>query len=508
MLILTKTQSNSLHETTGMDASNVNGPNAKAVFLLRDSIKIVKQESQLKNPDARITLQELNQEELLSTYARSLVGIQTGDNSYYMCYFWEQRTSNDETWNPCITPSTDVYPYSGRSRILRWCSGNGRLQKDPQARIQGLDAVGKKGVFITRVSSIRAYLYLGELYDQNPAVILPYNPIHLPAIWAYCQSPAYVKALRQIDKKINVTNSTLVKVPFDLDYWQEVADETGPLPEPYSNDPTQWLFQGDPVDSTAQLQVAVARLLDYHWPQQDFPDEMDHLADKDGIVCLSPLAGEPPAHERLRQVLAAAYAHFWMTSVHDKLLQDVGYGHNTLEEWLRDGFFEQHCKLFQNRPFIWHIWDGRKDGFAALVNYHKLDANRLNNLIYTYLGDWIRLQRAAQDAGVAGADGRLVAALELQKKLIAIQHGEPPYDIYVRWKPLHEQPIGWHPDLNDGVRLNIRPFVEAGILRRKFNINWSKDRGQNPDGTERLNDLHYTRAEKEAARRAKGQNTQ
>ena len=44
-----------------------------------------------------------------------------------------------------------------------------------------------------------------------------------------------------------------------------------------------------------------------------------------------------------------------------------------LDDWLRNDFFEEHCKLFQQRPFIWHIWDGRKrDGFHALVNYHKL----------------------------------------------------------------------------------------------------------------------------------------
>jgi hypothetical protein len=69
--------------------------------------------------------------------------------------------------------------------------------------------------------------------------------------------------------------------------------------------------------------------------------------------------------------------------------------------------------------------------------------------------------------------------------------GEPPYDLFVRWKPLHEQPIGWDPDINDGVRLNIRPFMSAelrrggkkgaGILRWKPNIKWTKDRGKEPE---------------------------
>ena len=63
---------------------------------------------------------------------------------------------------------------------------------------------------------------------------------------------------------------------------------------------------------------------------------------------------------------------------------------------------------------------------------------------------------------------------------------------------LAKQPIGWEPDLNDGVRLNIRPFVTAGVLRTRFSVNWRKDRGMNADGTERHNDLHFTRAEKEA----------
>jgi hypothetical protein len=190
-------------------------------------------------------------------------------------------------------------------------------------------------------------------------------------------------------------------------------------------------------------------------------------------------------------------------STAEGLLSHVGNAGHGLDEWLRDGFFAQHCGVFRNIPFLWHIWDGRKDGFSAIVNYHKLDRSNLEKLIYSYLGEWIREQRTAADAGEAGADGRLVAALALQEKLKLILEGEPPYDIYVRWKSIAEQPIGWEPDLNDGVRLNIRPFVTAGVLRSKFTIKWGIDRGKNPDGSMRDNDVHLTRAEKEAARALK-----
>ena len=167
--------------------------------------------------------------------------------------------------------------------------------------------------------------------------------------------------------------------------------------------------------------MAVARLLGYHWPQQ-VKDDLDSLADEDGIVCLPSAAGEAPLVERLRGLLVQAYGDAWISErTEPELLAAAGAPGKSLDEWLRDDFFAQHCRMFHNRPFVWHIWDGRKDGFSALVNYHKLDAARLDKLIFTYLGDWIRFQTARRDQGEPGADGRLVAALELEKKLKADQ---------------------------------------------------------------------------------------
>lgn len=93
--------------------------------------------------------------------------------------------------------------------------------------------------------------------------------------------------------------------------------------------------------------------------------------------------------------------------------------------------------------------------------------------------------------------------------------GEAPYDIFVRWKPIETQPIGRNPDLNDGVRLNIRPFLSvpdvgkrgSGILRDKPNIKWEKDRGKDVASApwyhmfngDRINDHHLSLSEKRAA---------
>ena len=40
----------------------------------------------------------------------------------------------------------------------------------------------------------------------------------------------------------------------------------------------------------------------------------------------------------------------------------------SLEGWLRERAFRQHCALFHNRPFLWHVSDGTKDGFASVAS--------------------------------------------------------------------------------------------------------------------------------------------
>ena len=321
-------------------------------------------------------------------------------------------------------------------------------------------------------------LYLGEPSDTNTAITIPHNHAHLPAIWCFCASPEFNERVREIDQALKVTNASLVKVPFDLAHWQKVAAEKYPdgLPKPYSDDPTQWLFNGHPAGSIQPLHVAVGRLLGYRWPRQTGssfpdcpalgPDGLESFADEDGIVCLPPVNREQPAAARLRQLLTAALGTF-----DERALVAAaglkGSKPKTLEDWLRDEFFEQHAKLFHDRPFIWHLWDGRSDGFHALVNYHKLDHATLQKLTYSFLGNWIQQQSDDAKADKPGAAERLGAARVLQTKLAAILEGEAPLDIFVRWKPLKEQAQGWNPDINDGIRQNIRPFLLAGDVGKR-----------------------------------------
>jgi hypothetical protein len=490
-------------EVVAIDVTSAPGPDAKAEALRVGPVLFLSQKQLRKTPDTLLALGS-GDARLLSDYARSWQGLVTGDMNRFLVRFWEVPEIVNP-WRPILTPPTTTAPFTARQFLLKWDDGHGDLVKNSRAHnFNPREALGKKGVLISE-GSLHATLYMGEMFNQTSSPIIPYDGEKLPALWAYVSSPEYAERVRRINHKIIVGPGYLVKVPFDLNRWRKVADEAGPLPEPWSNDPTQWLFEGRPELATAPLQVAVGRLVGYEWPGQAEPDELDQIADADGIVCLLSVAGEPPAAERLQHVLAVAFGEAWSLAKAGELLEQAGSKKKNITDWLRDDFFKQHCASFGNRPFVWHIWDGLKNGFSALVNYHRLDYKTLEKLTYTYLGqDWVERQRAEVREQVAGAEARLSAALSLQRKLELILEGEPPYDIYVRWKGLAQQPVGWEPDLNDGVRPNIRPFVEAGILRSSFNIHWRTDRGKNPHEGERRNDVHLTLDEKREARERAG----
>jgi hypothetical protein len=529
---------------SGINAMDFASAAEKAAALRGASIIRLRLADQALNPESRIVIGETSESALLESFAIAPQGTKTGDDDRWRVCMWEIDAST-LGWLPYQTTVREHIEYGGRHLCLDWRSEGAGMVRP---RVENL-AVGRWGIAISQTGDLPATIYSGERFDSNVAPIIVTDSEVLPALWAYCTSKEYLDNVRLINQSLGVTNVPLIQVPFDRSRWQKVAAEKYPngLPKPFSSDPTQWLFNGHPAGSDQPLHVAVARLLGYQWPRQtgsSFPncsalgaDGLEKLADDDGIVCLAPLNREQPAAQRLRALLTAARGKF---DERDLIRNSgpKGSAKTSLEEWLRDDFFAQHCAIFHNRPFVWHIWDGLKDGFHALVHYHRLDHSKLKTLTYTYLGDWIRDQKAAAEADTPGAAERLGSAKKLQAKLISILEGEGPLDIFVRWKPLHKQAIGWHPDLNDGVRLNIRPFLLAGdvgakgsgILRAKPGIdaNPKPDRGGEPEqdkteypwfwcaedpGTDpvggkefvgrRWNTAHFTLARKQAARKGK-----
>ena len=588
LVITSKVKNTKTHTIRGMDISSTSSILEKTTKIKHAPIVSTDQAEQNNNPNCNISLASISSMQLLENYASAFSGLRTGDKPRFTLRFWEI----DEIRHGWVYSQESFAlqtNFTGCSSVLLWEDGQGQLC-EYQAGLaessyasggwkQGWQAWGKRGVLISQMGKLKTCIYCGSHFEIGSSAIIAKRQEDVPAIWAYCSTADYVEHVRKVNPSLFVTNASLVQVPFDIDYWKKVAEKQFPkgLPEPQSDDLTQWIFHGYPANTKPiiVLQVAVARLLDYRWPaeldsEMRLADEarkwvsrcnkLKDFADDDGIVCLSATRGEANASARLRELLAAAFGDDWSANKEKELLAAVA-GDNkpatSLETWLRDKYFEEHCKLFQNRPFIWHIWDGNKDGFHCLVNAHKLTGpmgkgrKTLESITYSYLKDWIDRQRDDQQQDVEGADAKLAAALDLQSQLEKILAGEPPYDLFVRWKPLHEQAAGWEPDINDGVRLNIRPFMNAelrkggkkgaGILRAKPNIKWGKDRGKEPESLRpkedfpwfwgasgdskdnpiaertdytpekaarakmdgnRWNDLHYTKAVKKAAQDA------
>ena len=546
----------------GIDVSPLRSIAEKVEGLRRAAMSGAAQSTIQADVDHRLVVGLVTGTETLGEYASCVQGLATSDDPQFTCLFWE-FSQIIGGWEGLMGTVEMTCAAGGRERLIHWEDGRGRYFRHAQAlkaegRLggwkSGTEARGKRGVLVSQMSSMPVTLYTGEFYDHNASVLVPNSEDQLAAIWAYASSDEFRTEVRKLDSGLKPSNGVFTKIPFDKARWSLVASsgaESG-IPPLVATDPTQWIFNGHPKDSDNPLHVAVARLVGYQWPRQtgsEFPDcpalgpdGLESHADADGIVCLSSVRGEPTAADRLLALLADAYGADWSADLRDKLLADVEAAGETLDDWLRDSFFEQHLKLFHQRPFVWHIWDGLRDGFNCLVNYHRLAGpegegrRTLEKIAYEYLGDWITRQKAQQAAGEEGADARVAAAVHLQEQLAKIIEGEPPFDIFVRWKPLAEQPIGWDPDINDGVRLNIRPFMaarplgakakKACILRVAPGIEWKKDRGAEPDrpkaqfpwfwtwdGTtqdftggkefdgNRHNDLHYTRKAKEAARK-------
>jgi hypothetical protein len=516
----------------GFDVSEATNAAAKDSALKKAEVKVVLQREQLVNPDARVIFDSDHQLKLLSDFTESSSGQSSFDRPRFYFSFQELAKIERKVWKYTQGTSYKKYRiFDGLEEVLRWENGEGDLFKQMEALKEtgytsgiwraGEQIWGKIGVLVSLTGELIASIYLGEAFDQNCSVITVDEEENLFAIASFVFSEKYNKDIRQIDQALKVTSATTIKCGVDLDFWKNNLNpifENG-WPKPYSGDPTQWLFHGHPQISDNPLQVAIGRILGYRWPAElDKEMELDpeahfhiqdiqafdHLSDEDGIFCIPSVNGEAAGADRLRDYIQAVWGEAYAIDTLNQLLEKEDATSKNLENWLRDEFFAQHCKVFNNRPFIWQIWDGRKDGFSVLVNYHKLTKNNLSKLIYTYLGDWIRMCESKKRSGESGADGMLSAALKLKESLELILEGEKPFDIFVRWKSPSEQSIGWDPDLNDGVRLNIRPFVEAGILRKKFNVKWGTDRGKNPPGShwgeERNNDVHLSLEEKRRAK--------
>jgi hypothetical protein len=230
--------------------------------------------------------------------------------------------------------------------------------------------------------------------------------------------------------------------------------------------------------------VSLLRILGFRWPEQG-KYETEHgpildpaLVVPDGILPLVECGpGTTTAAARIRARLERDFGEEGAVKSEDEFRRWVG---RPLQDWLRRDCFRRHISQFKQRPIAWHL-KSKEGTFEAFVLYHKLcdeatGRATLGRLRTQYAGGRIeRLhaeQARAKASGDAGEVTRLQLAIEdveeFRQKLEQIERGDTlTARIRCRWKS-DEAKVGrpgpYTPDINDGVKVNVRPFQELGLL--------------------------------------------
>jgi len=229
--------------------------------------------------------------------------------------------------------------------------------------------------------------------------------------------------------------------------------------------------------------------------------------DPDGIVPLSDCypAGraemEPGLPRRVREKLEDLFGEDAMPTVEREIREALG---RPLDEWLAREFFSYHLGLYRLRPIIWQVVppqrnSGRRSSrrspspetFSVFLYWHRLDADTLRKVRSVYLQPYLdSASREIRDAqkhfvelltseaptrelGNAERELRLLKEKEeaLQRLADAIDALLRPHSLEVQsrseWVKQKVNEIisqGYRPNRDYGVRVNIEPLKQAGIL--------------------------------------------
>jgi hypothetical protein len=267
-------------------------------------------------------------------------------------------------------------------------------------------------------------------------------------------------------------------------YWllKELTDQEGLVCPPEAKRGTEdW------------LSVKLLRMLGHRWPMQDQYEAEEGKplldpawVDPDGIIACTSGLGEETLVERFRRFLDAEFGADRGHEVELGLTNTLGWrsgvewGKQTpldLRRWFERDFFKRHVSQFKKRPIAWHL-KSPKGSIHLIVYYHTFNRDRLALLRARYLGSLRQEAKGELESALAkGLDDRAnVARVEeleerladleaFDTRLAQLQEGrDRAARIWCPWKTPEEQPHGWDPDINDGVRVNIAPLQRLGLL--------------------------------------------
>ena len=141
-----------------------------------------------------------------------------------------------------------------------------------------------------------------------------------------------------------------------------------------------------------------------------------------------------------------------------------GTPREVIRSYLRNGFYADHCKIYQKRPIYWLFSSGKKNGFKALVYMHRWERTTVATVRTDYVHELQERYRtqlsllSEQIDSVAQSDR--VKLKKRQEKLTAQLTEINTYEEKVH----HLADMMIDIDLDDGVKVNYAKF--ADILER------------------------------------------
>ncbi len=192
--------------------------------------------------------------------------------------------------------------------------------------------------------------------------------------------------------------------------------------------------------------------------------------DRDGVVPVTPGTGQLTALDEVRRWMEAEFAEDAAFRMETDIKQVLG---KSIADWLDAPFFKWHTKLYKRRPIIWHL-ASPGNAFGCFVYLHKLDRDTLRKVQTQYL--WPRRRAAEAELEAAKADKasrrieRAEAVLDdladFEKRLLSVIQAQVNCDI-PDWAEGPFRGGVYDPVLDDGVKVNISPLQEAGVLRHR-----------------------------------------
>lgn len=138
-----------------------------------------------------------------------------------------------------------------------------------------------------------------------------------------------------------------------------------------------------------------------------------------------------------------------------------GQPKEVIRNYFLNGFYADHCKMYQKRPIYWLFDSGKKNGFKCLIYMHRYEPDLLARI----RTDYVHEQQSRYHAAIADLESRIDHAttaerVKLNKKLKVLTEQETEIHEYEE-KIHHLADRMISIDLDDGVKNNYAIFKDV-----------------------------------------------